>query len=399
MNLIWSHGRFITERRLCKQPNVITEYLHHDVHQTGSNDRKGRLSMELLTSREILVWNDKYVFISAYTNLIAIVARDGIILQTLEIEGEKYIGGLFVSATIIGDKLILAPYRAKSFHIVDLCSKKQSVIPCALNHDNGAFLHTVNYGNKIRFIGENRNKVLTAKFEGDKLIFGSEYEYEDGIRWSYSYCFSGDRIIVPSRNTNNIMLIGSNDDQIHIVKTEDSGNVKNECYKGFTDLAESGNEIIIWDSCGKPHIMTIVDGKAKLKDAVIKTEGSGWRSVSANNKIYRFSDPGNKAYIISENGVKELNVKGIKDPDMDMNYFQGICFDDELIIFQNVDGEVFKLNSDDDSIETLSIRSGVDWTDILSKNMKDEVKRVGIIHEKYDNSLTAYLDMIENTEV
>ena len=286
------------------------------------------------------------ILISEFANAIFLVSLStGIVTTTIRIDGEEDIDCLTLSFIKRGETLLVVPYCAKDFHVIDLYSREQYILNDVLTNEerniNNKFITTICFGNKAWIIGEEIPKIIEFNLENMMVIRTTAFKdidniglKTDGIRWCTGYVIQEESIILPSRNSGVVMSIDAN-----------SGKIQGALLpgpSGFSSVHLYHGDIILCDFEGSEYVYDVE------KQRIKKISGSGQKPyfkciVSDDKRIY-FGNDGS-LYCRDENKLINFEYNARQDTQHTGLRFQFIIVKGNHVYFQErYTGCIFSMN-------------------------------------------------------
>lgn len=297
-------------------------------------------------------WQDKLIFISGFNNDVIIMRlSDGIIENIFSTDVSVENGFRFFYCN--GNKLILVPYAAEEFIILDLITgeKEKRLIVGIDKHVSNKFVHCFPYNGNLICVGEGINEILTISLED--YSFKKRFKYSNDLLWSESYVEFRNVVYRPSRNKDKLLIISMRGVDIINIKGHDN-------VPGFLDIVAIDDELHIFDNDGYEYIcMMGTDFQVKRVFVDNKVFVSR-QSFVHGDKVYRVA--------LFEDAVYYRNkyVADFEKVSVPINF---TCFgkkthlirgfvENNIFYFRGRYGEILKLNLSNNEIVNVKINVG-----------------------------------------
>ena len=344
--------------------------------------------MNVMRSFHIAANQDVRVVFSFSDNYLFVFSKDWKLLKVLKSTLDESYREMYLAYCVIENEIIMAPFLATNFVSINYITGEQRIIEGLVAEKEKdvkyKFRTCFVQGKCVWFIGEGIKKIICINADEAAFVV-EEYPFGD-FCWAYDYVMLGEKIYIPSMNSNNMLIINVEDRSVEI-KELSVGNKE-----GYCGIYLKGEDIILVDRSGKQYIYKLdnISLTGVTSDYIIL------KSFNYKDKIFKMCRNCAGIYIEYANGEEEfLNL----DTDNRFDGFElpimAATVDGEDFIFQWGDGNFYTYCDSLGKPQRVQIK-GIDEFDmgLLYKNACKNIYLKGAVNESPLNVLEDFLSIV-----
>ncbi len=315
---------------------------------------------EIYCSQYIDLWQDHLILVSYFSNRVYLLNRhSGLLEKEYIVRGNPIGDTLFRSFVCYKNKLLLSPYNAESFVLIDLESGEQMLIDSIILDEQKTikrkFWTTIINGQYAWVLGEEIKEVICLDLDDDcNVIFRYNYDEKENLYWTSGHVIINGIAYIPSRTVDSVLCINTETCTLDIICL--NGSIINS---GFLDIAiTSRKQMLLFDEIGNEFIWstfgTDIYCTRKLDD---KIERCSRQSVVYGETLYRIMLRDDSIEYKKEDNeyrIIDIPCKQTEFNKMQSRYQEGKQ-SGKLYYFQNRRGDLFVLDLETAEIDCLLI--------------------------------------------
>lgn len=300
-------------------------------------ERSGNNGQMFLCSYTGCFREGKLFLISEVTNAVITVSIGEKKLENVcTLEKEEYVSELSLSFFIHGKKMVVVPYNAHEFYMIDMETGKQNCIMGVLSEEekyiSRKFHFAVVCENRAWIIGENLKRILVMNLETMDNIRSIPFDEIEGLEkigntvlWSNNYVVKENQIMIPSRNYGVVLCIDN------ASRTVRSYSLPSDIL-GYSCIYEWDNHIYMLDNSGNEY--TLDTHKYEIEKTGNKLADACWQCITAEKKKYYFGAFTGKIFVYESGKMEELEYKPSQNQEQRGLKFQFVKKNENTIYFQ-----------------------------------------------------------------
>lgn len=350
-------------------------------------------NMHLYSSQFIDVWNDQLVLVSYVSNHIYLIdINKHCISDVIYIDTPDCQDILYRAFCCVGNELLLVPYNAEFFCVVNLNNK---IITRIGNNEllgegekKRKFYRVILHGSTAYVLGESIHEIIVVDMNNKQIT--SILKYKKDTFWTSSYATKGELLFVPSRSKDEMLCIDTTTKNARIISIERKGNAK-----GFLDIYIKDDEIHLFDEVGNEYLW---DPKGRSAHCISKDDEFRFTSrqiMRYGNRTYRIALYEDEIYCRDGEGIFTAIDCQIHQADV-----IGICsrFQEGIMInkhyfFQSRQGKIYQLDMDTNQVDEICIQMNNEHKQ-YRKHFMMAYSKYKVLKENEDFEFEEFLKML-----
>lgn len=319
---------------------------------------------------------------------------------------DKQQGALFGEMVKIGDKLILAPHKAKRIGIYDIKGGVYTAIDFNTTSGELPFFLCEAYGNQVFFFPFRSSEMLALDIEEKSIrklsvpaqLFDTEQlDHELPYFFRYDKCVVGTKVYLPYGNSNKIAEFDMTTCEFKMYcLADDSYKIDSICYDGFSFwLGEHDRPVIIkWNK--ENNNMIIYDDN----QFCIQDKENGFHTAAyceGTAYFWHYSD--RLVEINTSTGQWKMIPLSSGKSSMPHNYSTMQVQADQVLAFTSPDKNGYMIDSRTGRITKFKLKMPSEREDDLKRIEYWKNKRIDFLGEREEYKLEDYLDLISHLDI
>lgn len=316
---------------------------------------------EIYCSQFVDVWQDSLILVSYFSNRVYLLNRFSGVIEKEYVILDNPIGEmLFRSFVRYNDILLLVPYNAESFVLIDLESGKQKKIDSVIQEKQKLvkrkFWSTFLCDHYAWILGEEIKELICIDLK-DNCNVVCRYNYEDKENWYWTsgHIISNGMAYIPGRCVDDMLRINIDNCSVDVIQL--NGSLRKT---GFLDIAIAPeNKIVLFDEIGNEFYWSVSDSELKC---VRRLNGScekcSRQSVVYGDKLFRIMLRDDFIEYRKEGNEYSVIDIPLKQTELSSSYsrYQEGKQIDNLYYFQNRRGDLFVLDLVTAELKSMQIK-------------------------------------------
>jgi hypothetical protein len=331
-----------------------------------------------ISSDYLVAWRNKIVLVTIYTGKVMIINPETKTIEKIYNTIESDQTSLFRCYAVFSDKLMLVPFNADDFYCLDLHNGKITKLGIITSSENitSKYVSCILIGKDLWCVGENINNIICLNVGSKNITI--RYKYEKNILWSEAMCIQKDKILIPSRNEDKLLIV---DTKLKECLIKNYKIINKE--KGFLDVSFYEKKIIMYDLEGNEYQISDNYGNIKKNNDDIQNNFVSRQNFVYKNTLYRIElyDDCLNYRLGSAGKYNSIKVDLIFKPKGNKSHILHGEKIGSKFFCQSRYGELLCFNLENNSV----IKFNIVGTEFDSQIVKDSIFNNGIINEfQYD---------------